>query len=165
MRSGAWIAAASALALAACQPAPPAATPAAKTQPQAAAQTEAPAAATLSIADAWASATPGGARVSAGYLTIRNAGGAADQLIGAESPRAGRVELHVMEMDGAMMQMRPTASVEAPAGGEVVLAPGGTHLMFLDVTAPFTPGETIPVTLTFAQAGRVEASLPVRTRP
>jgi len=103
--------------------------------------------------------------VSAGYMTIRNSTGAADQLIGAESPRAGRVELHVMEMDGAMMQMRPTASVEVPAAGEAALAPGGTHLMFLDLAEPFTPGETIPVTLIFAQAGRVEASLPVRARP
>jgi hypothetical protein len=165
MPTRAWFAATSALAFAACQPAPPTAAPPAETPPPIAAQTDAATAATLTIADAWASATPGGARVSAGYMTIRNPAGAADQLIGAESPRAGRVELHVMEMDGAMMQMRPTARVDVPAGGEAVLAPGGTHLMFLDVAAPFTPGETIPVTLTFAQAGRVEATLAVRTRP
>ena len=45
--------------------------------------------------------------------------------------------------------------------GRVMLAPGGTHLMFNGVTRPFALGETIPVQLTFEHAGVVSAELPV----
>lgn len=118
----------------------------------------------VTISDAWASATPGGVSVSAGYLTIANGGDAADQLTGASTPRAGRVELHTMSMNNGVMEMNQIPSVEIPAGGSASFAPGGNHLMFIDVTQPFAEGEEIPVTLTFANAGEVQVSLPVRAR-
>jgi len=125
------------------------------------AHSEAPAAG-VTVQDAWAAPTPGGVTVSAGYLTIANTGAEADALIGASSPRAGRVEIHEMAMDGDVMRMRPVERLEAPAGGSVALAPGGTHLMFFDVTAPFAEGESVAVTLTFEHAGEVAVELPVR---
>jgi periplasmic copper chaperone A len=116
----------------------------------------------LEIRDAWASATPGGVDVSAGYFTIAN-GGAADRLVALSSPRAARVEVHEMSVNGNVMRMRAIeGGLEAPAGGVVTLAPGGLHLMFTGVTAPFTPGEEIPVTLTFERAGVREITLQVR---
>jgi periplasmic copper chaperone A len=109
-----------------------------------------------------ARATPGGAKIAAGYLTLVNGSGEADALLSAASPRAARVELHEMAMDGDMMRMRPVARIPVPAGGQVQLKPGGLHLMFVGITAPFTEGETIPVTLTFEKAGAMEVSLPVK---
>jgi hypothetical protein len=68
-----------------------------------------------------------------------------------------------MKMDGAMMSMAPVAGgVEIPAGGAVTFEPGGLHLMFMEITAPFKDAETVPVTLTFEQGGAVEAALTVR---
>ena len=128
-----------------------------------AAESASPAAASLSVRDAWASPTPGGAQVSAGYLTIVNGAEAADTLVSATSPRAASVEVHEMSMDGAVMRMRQVAGgLAIPSGGEVSLAPGGNHLMFMGVTQPFAEGESIPVTLTFANAGAVEVQLPVQ---
>ena len=118
----------------------------------------------ISISDAWASATPGGVSVSAGYMTISNGGEAADQLTGASTPRAGRVELHTMTMTNGVMEMTQIPSAEIPAGGSAAFALGGNHLMFIDVTQPFAEGEEIPVTLIFANAGEVQVSLPVRAR-
>lgn len=127
-----------------------------------AAETTSPAAETLSVRDAWASPTPGGAQVSAGYLTIVNGTAAADTLVSATSPRATSVEVHEMSMDGVVMRMRQvTGGLTIQSGGEVALAPGGNHLMFMGVTQPFAEGESIPVTLTFANAGVVEVQLPV----
>ena len=126
-------------------------------------QTEPPHSGVLTVHDAWASPTPGGASVSAGYLTVTNGTTADDRLIGASSPRADRVELHVMEMDGAVMRMRPAEILDVPAGGELTLTSGGAHLMFVDVGQPFTAGEEIPVQLTFEHAGTVDVTLPVRT--
>jgi periplasmic copper chaperone A len=141
--------------LAACGPAPSHKAPSA---PAPAAQ----AVAGVSVTDARASPTPGGTTTSAGYLTISNSGGADDRLISASSPRAGAVQLHTMEMDGAVMRMRPIeGGVAVPAGGTVAFAPGGMHLMFLDVATPFAEGETIPVTLNFEHAGAVNVNFPV----
>lgn len=148
---------AAALALAACGPTPPAAPSA----PEAASN----AATGLQVTDAWASATPNGASVSGGYLTITNPTAEPDALIAVASPRAPRVEIHEMSMDGSVMRMRAVERIEVPAGGSVSLAPGGAHLMFIDVSAPLAVGEDAPVTLTFERAGAMEVTLPVRTRP
>jgi periplasmic copper chaperone A len=117
----------------------------------------------LEIRDPWAAPTPGGVDVSAGYFTIAN-GGPADRLVAIASPRASRVEVHAMSMDGAIMRMRKIeGGLAVPASGVVTLAPGGLHLMFLGVTQPFAPGEEIAVALTFEHAGARELRLPVRT--
>ena len=47
---------------------------------------------------------------------------------------------------GAMM-MQEVASIDVEAGGEVALAPGGLHVMLLDLPDPLEPGETFDVTL------------------
>ncbi len=122
----------------------------------------APTATTLEVRDAWASPTPGGVDVSAGYLTIVNGTSAADRLISASSPRAPRVEVHEMNMDGGVMQMRRADALTIGAGETVVLGQGGRHLMFFGVTEPFAAGQSIPVKLTFENAGEVEVMLNVR---
>lgn len=129
--------------------------------PQEPATSEAPGPA-ITISDAWATPTPGGVDVSAGYLTIVNSGAAADRLTGVASPRATGVEMHTMSMDGSVMEMRQIEFADVPAGGTTSFAPGGNHLMFIGVTAPFADGEDIPVTLTFEHAGTIDATLPVR---
>lgn len=124
----------------------------------------APAAGALSIAEPWAAATPDGATVAAGYLVVNNPTAAADTLVSASSPRAARLEIHEMKMEGEMMRMRAVEMLEAPAGGALVLAPGGYHLMFIGIDAPFVEGQEAPVTLTFAKAVAIDVVLPVRDR-
>jgi copper(I)-binding protein len=141
-----FIAALAVLGLAACSPSQP---PPARS-------------AGLRIEAAWASPTPGGVTVSAGYMTIVNDGDAGDALLAASSPRAASVEVHTMSMEGAVMQMRPAGPLPIPARQSVTLAPNGLHLMFMGVTQPFAEGEEIPVRLSFEHAGAVDVSLPVR---
>lgn len=141
--------AALALTFAACAPAAPA---------PAQAQTGS----TLEVRDTWASPTPRGVDVSAGYLTIVNRGRETDRLIAVESPRAARVEVHEMSMDGSVMRMRAVERLEIGPGARVTLGPGGLHLMFFGVTQPFAEGEDISVRLQFERAGLVEAQLRVR---
>lgn len=137
---------------AACNPPTPPA-PAEQAQPAGA----------LEVRDPWARATAGGASVAAGYMTIANRTEADDRLLSVSSPRAARVEIHEMTMDNAVMRMRAVeGGLAIPAGETITLAPGGLHLMFLDVTAPFVEGEETPVTLTFENAGAFEITLPVR---
>jgi copper(I)-binding protein len=107
-----------------------------------------PAAPDIAVHDAWARATAAGQSNAAIYATIANRGGA-DRLVGVSSS-AGMAMLHASEASGGMARMRPVADLAIPAGGEVALAPGGTHVMVSGLAAPLRAGATVPLTLTFA---------------
>ena len=60
------------------------------------------------------------------------------------------------------MKMRQLADgLEIPAGGEVVLEPGGYHVMFIGIDSQFKDGETRKATLTFEKAGAIELEFQV----
>jgi hypothetical protein len=115
----------------------------------------------LAVVDAWARATPPGAGVAAAYLTIDNAGGGADRLLGASSDAAGRVEVHETRRDGEVMRMRKAEPLDIPAGERVVFGPGGLHVMLMELKEPLHQGDTLSLTLRFEHAGevRVQASI------
>jgi hypothetical protein len=106
-----------------------------------------------------ATAAPGGA--GGGYLVIRNTGREPDRLIRAETPAARTTELHTMSMEGGVMRMRPVQDIPIPPGGEVRLAPGGLHVMFLNTTRRFQQGQKIPVRLVFERAGAIDVEFHV----
>ncbi|HTY49474.1 MAG TPA: copper chaperone PCu(A)C [Steroidobacteraceae bacterium] len=114
----------------------------------------------ITVVEVWARATPPGASVGGAYFTIVNAGGP-DTLIGVDSPVAGRSEMHIMSMKGALMQMRPLQSVPVPAHGRVHFKPGGMHVMLLDLRQPLKQGAHFPMTLIFQRAGRVSVEVPI----
>jgi len=120
-----------------------------------------PAAAQVSVENPWARATPPGAQVAGGYMTIVNRGNAPDKLLGASSPTAGRVETHVHIMRGEVAEMREVPGYDIPAGGRFELKPGGAHLMFVELKRPFKEGETVPVKLRFQRAGEIEVRFAV----
>ena len=116
----------------------------------------------LTIEQPWARATPKGAAVGAGYLTIHNNGATPDKLTGGSADFAG-VELHEMSMTDGVMKMREiTDGLEIPAHGSVTLAPNGYHLMFVKLKTPLVKGETVKATLTFEHAGAAEVTFDVR---
>jgi copper(I)-binding protein len=117
----------------------------------------------LVISQAWSRATPGGAKIGGGYLTIENKGSAADRLIGGSADIAAKAELHEMAVNNGVMKMRPLDKGLAIEPGKTVkLAPGGYHLMLLDLKRPLKQGEQVPVTLEFEKAGKVKLSLDVQ---
>lgn len=117
----------------------------------------------LAITQAWSRATPGGAKIAGGYLTIENKGAAPDRLIGGSGDVAARVEVHEMAMNNGVMTMRPLDKGLAIEPGKTVkLAPGGYHLMLMDLKAPLKQGDKVPVTLEFEKAGKVQLSLDVQ---
>ena len=116
----------------------------------------------LKISAAWARATPKGAPVGGGYLTITNNGTAADRLIGGSSGAASRFEVHNMTMESGVMKMRPVeAGIEIKPGQTVELKPGGYHVMFVDLKKPFEQGDHIMATLKFEKAGDVSVDFTV----
>src|SRR5262245_33560813 len=111
----------------------------------------------LVIEAPWARATPGGAKVAAGYLKITNTGQQADRLIGGSLPVATAVEIHEMTMNGGVMKMRKLdKGLEIGPGQSVDLKPGGTHVMFTGLREGLKEKQTIKGTLAFEKAGSVE---------
>src|ERR1700744_1898848 len=117
----------------------------------------------LVISQAWTRATPGGAKTGGGFVTIENKGSAPDKLIGASADGAGKIEVHEMTTDNGVMKMRPVEGGLAIEPGKTVkLAPGGYHLMMMDLKSPLKQGGKVPVTLEFEKAGKVAVTLDVQ---
>ena len=106
----------------------------------------------------WARAGVGS---SAAYVSVHNGGRAADRLLGASSPAAASVSIHDSATAGGVMRMRPAGAVALAPGKMIAMKPGGLHVMLSGLKAPLRPGTRLPLTLRFARAGLVRASLPV----
>jgi len=116
----------------------------------------------LEISQPWARATAPTAPAGGGYLAITNKGTTPDRLVSASSPAAQTVQVHEMKMEGNIMRMREVEhGLEIAPGATVTLAPGGFHLMMMGLKGPFKQGTTVPVTLVFEKAGRIDVELDV----
>lgn len=106
----------------------------------------------LQISDARVGAPTG--PNAAMYFTARGAD-EADSLRSASTDVANKIQIHeTVTSDEGTMSMRPIARLELPAGGQLVLEPGGYHLMLVQVDE-LEVGDTISVTLTWEVAGEV----------
>jgi copper(I)-binding protein len=115
----------------------------------------------IAVAHPWARATPEGAKVGAAFMEIKAKSGAADVLVSASTPAAGRVEIHTHSMDGGVMKMRRLDKLPIADGGSAVLRPSGDHIMLFDLKQPLREGDVLPLTLVFEKAGelKVEATV------
>jgi hypothetical protein len=117
----------------------------------------------ITVSAPWVRASAPGQTNGAGYLEIANSGAAPDRLVGVSSAAAELVEVHTVVMQNGMAQMRPADDgVAVPAGGRASLAPGGYHVMFTKLKAPFAQGAEIPAVLKFEKSGEVAVKFTVR---
>lgn len=100
-------------------------------------------------------------RPTAGYLVIENGGPTPEAITAVSSPDFARVELHDHVMNGEMKSMVKLATLEVPGNGQVMLAPGGKHLMLFDATRALNNGDSIKVTFTFSNSGPIETNFVV----
>lgn len=120
----------------------------------------------VAVHNPWARATVQGQKATGAFMTLTAPQGA--RLLSARSPVAGVVEVHEMKMQGDVMQMRALPNgLELPAGKAVALAPGGYHIMLMDLKVALRKDTTIPLTLVFQDAKgmqtRTELKVPVST--
>ncbi len=94
------------------------------------------------------------------YFTVANHGPITDHLVAVSTPIAKRAEIHRTVADGGMMRMEPVESLRASPGEELHLAPGGYHVMLLELNQQIGPGDKVEATLSFRVAGEV----PVQAR-
>jgi periplasmic copper chaperone A len=113
----------------------------------------------VAVSDGWARATLPHQDEGVAYLTLRSAGG--DTLTGVDSPAAGMVMLHQSTQKNGVAGMEDMDSLVLPPGKAVTLAPGGMHLMLMDVKQSLKAGDTLHLSLHFSKAGDVSVDVPV----
>ncbi|MYS45253.1 copper chaperone PCu(A)C [Streptomyces sp. BBFR109] len=96
--------------------------------------------------------------MAAGFLTIVNKGGAADELTSVTSDAAGSVTAH--ETVGGTM--READRLTVPAHGRLEFRSGGDHLMFDGLKRRPEQGQTVSVVLHFAKSGELRVEMPVK---
>jgi periplasmic copper chaperone A len=111
----------------------------------------------IAVGNPWTRATPKGATVAGGYMTISNKGSAPDRLLGGSAAVAGRFEVHSMVMEQGVAKMRPVqGGLEIKPGETVELKPGSLHVMLMGLKQPLEKGQKVKGTLEFEKAGKVE---------
>jgi copper(I)-binding protein len=90
------------------------------------------------------------------FATIANTGAVAVSLTTASVPgsAAASASVHETVMVGGAMEMKEvTGGVPVPPGGQLVLKPGGYHVMLMMPTVAL--GQTVPMTLGFSDGSTV----------
>ena len=119
----------------------------------------------VEIKDAWIRGTVAGQKATGAFMSLTSRSPA--RLVAAASPAAGVAEIHSTKMEGGVMRMAAVDGVELPANRTVKLAPGGYHVMLMDLKRTLKAGERVPLRLTFELAGKkretVEVDVEVRS--
>jgi len=119
----------------------------------------------IRIVHPYAPPTLGGVKNGVVYFRgIENNGLKPDRLLSARSTVAERVELHMMQMDGAVMRMREVESIALPTGPGPSFRHGQSnayHLMLINLKAPLKGGGRFPIWLTFENSGEKEVTVVV----
>lgn len=113
------------------------------------------------ISDVWISEAPPVAKNNAAFLTLKNGAGN-DVLLGVETSVAEVAEMHEMSMVGSLMRMQRQSRIHLAPNAEIKFAPGGRHIMLINMKKPLKVGDRVALTLRFRQAGRVTVQAEVR---
>lgn len=127
-------------------------------QDEAAEAAEAP----LTVLDSWTKATESG--MTGSFATLENTTDQDVHVTGVHSELSPVVELHTMVDDGtgqSVMQEAPDGFTVA-AGETHELAPGGDHVMFMDLQSPLAPGDTVDYVLELEDGTEVTVTSEVR---
>lgn len=117
----------------------------------------------LTVGGASVVAVPPGATETSAGMTLRNSGKTPVVLTAARSNVAGHVMLMTTRRDAqGRVGMSAVGSLTVPAGGQLVLKPGGDHLMLMDLKRPLKPGERVPLLLVAPDGRTLTVSATVR---
>ena len=102
----------------------------------------------VTVKDPWVRGTVAGQNATGAFMQLSS--NADTSLVAVASPVAKVVEIHSMTHEGGVMKMRAVSALPVAAGKPVDLAPGGYHVMLMDLVQPLKEGDKVPLTLTFA---------------
>ena len=106
-------------------------------------------------------AEPASLDEAAAYLTIMNGLAQEDTLVAVAADIAVRGEVHETMGEGELRHMMSTPALVIPARAETKLAPGGNHVMLLQLKKKLVAGDSVTMYLSLARVGAVEVRAPV----
>jgi copper(I)-binding protein len=114
---------------------------------------------TVQVSEPWIRGTVQGQSATGAFMNITSKAPA--RLIEAASPAAGMVQIHNMKMENGIMKMFPVDGIDLPANKSVKLAPGGYHVMLMNLKQQLKAGDRVPLKLTFEMADKKRETLDV----
>lgn len=117
-------------------------------------------AADLEVTSPWVRGTVAGQKATGAFMELRSAAGTA--IVGASSNVAGITEIHEMKMDGGVMKMKAMPRLELSAGKPLSLAPGGYHVMLMDLKQQLKKGDVVNITLQLEGTGKKTETVDIK---
>jgi copper(I)-binding protein len=118
-------------------------------------------AAGLVFSGAWARATVPGAGSAAIYGTFRNDSDQPVTIKKITTDVASSVMLHKSSLDSGMMRMAAVDDLSLAPGEELILAPGGMHMMLMGLRAPIDENQIIYVNILTSDEASIRAEVMV----
>lgn len=106
----------------------------------------------LDVQEAWVKANSGD--MTGAFATVTNTSDQAITIEGAQNQYSQMLELHTTELDpetGASSMKKVEGGFELAPGQTLELAPGGDHIMFMDMTCSLPTGGSTQITLKTSQ--------------
>lgn len=127
--------------------------------------TSAAVAAQVSVSEPWARGTVGSTdpTMTAAFMLLDNPSDDDITLETVSSDVADRTELHEMvRKDGDMVMQATDGGIVIEAGKDMLLQPGGYHVMLMDLKQELEPGEEFDITLGFSDGSSITVTFPVK---
>jgi copper(I)-binding protein len=115
----------------------------------------------LVFSGAWARATVPSAGSAAIYGTFRNDGDQPLTIKKITTDAAASVMLHRSTLDSGMMRMGAVEELSVAPGEELVLEPGGMHVMLMGLKAPLDENQIIYVDILTSDEESIRAEVMV----
>ena len=116
----------------------------------------------LGFEDFWVQ--PASGDITAAYITIKNPGQTSDTLLDVHCDVAGVTSIHETRHEQGMMRMRPLETLPIPARSQVIMQPGGFHIMLEGLDHPLQVGEVVNLRLRFEKMGEITLPITVEDR-
>lgn len=118
----------------------------------------------ISATRGWVRETPPGVQNAAAFITLNNHSNTIKKLVGVQCQPtvAARCEMHEHIVSDGRMRMQKVNSIDITPAGKVQFAPGGFHIMLMNIAKPLTADSTVELVFTFADQSTYHAQLPVK---
>jgi len=113
------------------------------------------------IIDPVVTATPPGAKVTAGYFKLMNKSAEDLTITGAYSPTISKIEIHLSTIKDDVASMVKQESLIIKAGDSLEFKHGSYHLMLMELSEPLKENDSVDVIL-ITSAGEMLIEMPVK---
>ena len=118
----------------------------------------------LMVSDAWVPTAPPSASTHAAYISLHNLSSTPRTLIKISSENYGMVHLHESKETDGVSTMSMLHQIEIPAGGMLMMKPGGLHVMLMGAKSAVEEGAIVPLVLEFANGEQLKVDAEVKPR-